>query len=120
MKKNYKLILILTVLFVGVTLESVYAITPLKMAINTIPLEDNHWTIVQEKNGTTVLFSHYETNGETYLMVKIENTTTETVTLLVNVSKKSEVLIENYETTISSNNSIQLTDFNSIEIKLSL
>lgn len=118
MRKNYKLKVFTAFLFVAVSIGSVSAHLPIEFTTNTIAVEDDNWTTIQEENGVTISFSEYEINGVTYLKVKLENTTAAAVNLSIDVKKKSELLVAAFSTSIAPNSSIELTDYNSIVIPI--
>lgn len=118
MKKNYKLKLFAALIVAGVSIGGANAFNPNLTSTTIVAESSDNWVTVQEENGITVSFSEYEINGVTYLKVKLENTTANTVSLSVDLKKKSEILVEDYSTELAPQSSIELTDYNSIVIPI--
>ena len=102
----------------GVSIGGTNASNPNPTSTTIITENSDKWVEVQNENGIKIFFSKFELNNQSYLKIKFENTTTQSVELTFDIKKQSELFVKGFSTSIGAQTSIELTDYNSIVIAI--
>lgn len=111
MKLNYKLKVCLTVLafaFIGST----------AMAYNNFETEitsekSDSWVAIQNQHGIKVICTPFELNGVSYLKVKFENTTNQTIDFSWTLNEGGETVVNETTYSVKANSAVE-TDQNTL------
>lgn len=105
MKTNYKLKIVLIAFVLGVFANVTVANKPIQIEINTN--NSDSWVAVHNQKGIKVTCIPFELNGVSYLKVKFENTTNQTIDFSWTLNEGNEMVVNEKTYSVKANSFIE-------------